>query len=182
MEEEVVLKLHLMDEGVVERSLTRILQVESKITIQHLLESGITDILYNQVREHYGVKSVVGRKVRRILEKIVSLGMNSTGVDNNELPDITKTDEGEEEPVKKKTFVELFRMKNNQDSLILAEQGSRGRIISEVDNIQAPKVFSTAMPEELSLLLQNIPQDKLDVEECSEEKTKKRKRKTKRNR
>ena len=102
MTEEVLLKLHLMDEEVVEGSLTRILQVENKITINHLLESGITNILYNQVRDQYGVDCLAGRKVRRILKRIVSLGMNKTGVDNNQLPDITLVFEDNEEPAMKK--------------------------------------------------------------------------------
>ena len=176
--EEVVLKLHLVDEEVVEGSLARILQFESKITKEHLLESEITNILYNQVREQYGVECSAGRQVRRLLKKIVSLGMNSTGVDTNELPDITIVGDDEEEPAKKKTFGELFGTKKNQDSLILARQGSKGRIVSEVGTIiPAPNVFSTAMPEELALLLENIhPGNQTDVNECSSQAKKKRKR------
>ena len=177
MTEEVLLKLHLMDEEVVEGSLTRILQVENKITIKHLLESGITNILYNQVRDQYGVDCLAGRKVRRILKRIVSLGMDKTGIDNNQLPDITLVVEDNEEPaMKKRKFEDLFGKLRKQDSLILAEPGSTGRVIGEVDSIiTAPNVFSTAMPEELSLLLKNIQEENLEeLTECSEKQTKKR--------
>ena len=103
--------------------------------------------------------------------------MNKTGVDNNQLPDITLVFEDNEEPaMKKRKFEDLFGKLRKQDSLILAEPGSTGRVIGEVDSIiTAPNVFSTAMPEELSLLLKNIQEENLEeLTECSEKQTKKR--------
>ena len=162
--EEALLRMQLKNKDAVESSLQRIRKFESKILAKHLFDTQITEVLYNQVRELYGVETLAGRQTRRILKKIVEIGLNSCDVDNDEsLPDITIVADEEEEPVqRKKTFGALFGKKRKNDSLILAQAGSQGRIVSELETmIPEPEIFSTAVPEEMNQFLQ---QDNLEVE------------------
>ena len=107
--EEALLIMQLKNKDAVESSLQRIRKFESKILAKHLFDTQITEVLYNQVRELYGVETLAGRQTRRILKKIVEIGLNSCDVDNDEsLPDITIVADEEEEPVQRKKTFGLF--------------------------------------------------------------------------
>ena len=161
---EVILRMQLKNKDAVESSLKRIRNFESKILAKDLFKTEITQVLYEQVRELYGVETLAGRQARRILKQIVEIGRNSSEVDNDEsLPDITFVAEEEDMPVqRKKTFGALFGGKKRKNESIILAQPEQGKIVSELDTIiPEPEIFSTAVPEEMNQLLH---QGSLEVE------------------
>ena len=162
MAEEVVLTTNLVDEKVVEESLARIRQFENRITDENILDSRITEVLYTKVRLQYGVDKLAGRQCRRILQKIVKIAMNSSSADDDdELPEITfVADEEEQRPQQKPRKRKFGALFGNQErrSMILAEQGNKGSAVAELDSrvIPEPVIFSTADPQELHPLLEDL--------------------------